>query len=235
MAARVAIIGGTGVGEILAREAGTAVAVPTAFGLMRGRLAGDVLLVQRHSAGHKTPPHHVNYRAIADGLRRLGVQYCLSSAAVGSLREALPPGSLAVCHDFLDVSARNLTLYDRVVRHVDMSSFGEKARGALLVAARPSGTKEQAVYATLNGPRYETPSEIRALQTLGIDIVGMTAASEAILMREAGIEYACLAIVTNMGAGIEAKTLSHEEVGEMMRAKGELAAGILRKAAGALL
>jgi 5'-methylthioadenosine phosphorylase len=79
------------------------------------------------------------------------------------------------------------------------------------------------VYGGGDGPRYETPAEIRMLKTLGVDVVGMTASSEAIAMRENGISYACLAIVTNLAAGISANPLSHEEVVAEMSLSGRRA------------
>src|SRR5436189_62411 len=60
----------------------------------------------------------------------------------------------------------------------------------------------QAVYVNVNGPRYETPAEIRMFVEAGGDVVGMTAGSEAIAMREAGVGYGCLAIITNLAAGL---------------------------------
>src|SRR6185369_2951489 len=78
--------------------------------------------------------------------------------------------------------------------------FGPGARAALLSAAGKE-VRDKGIYVGLNGPRYETPHEVFSLGYLG-DVVGMTASSEAILMREAGIEYALLAAVTNMGEGL---------------------------------
>src|SRR5205823_1505842 len=96
MLADVALIGGTGIGDVLSTEPGQALCVPTKFGPMRGRIIDKgfkLLLLQRHSAGHKVPPHMVNYRAVAEGLRLIGMKWCLSSAAVGSLRRDWPAGT----------------------------------------------------------------------------------------------------------------------------------------------
>ena len=111
--ADVALIGGTGVGERLAALGGQALFVPTPFGTMRGRAVEHdglkIVVVRRHSAGHKTPPHLVDYEAIADGLRRLGVRGCLATAAVGSLRDDWREGTLATCTDFIDATGRGTT------------------------------------------------------------------------------------------------------------------------------
>ena len=82
-----------------------------------------------------------------------------------------------------------------------------------------------------NGPRFETPFEIQLYAGWGGGVVGMTAASEALAMTEAGIDYACLAIVTNFAAGISETPLSHAEVSAAMEEHGARAVGILLEAA----
>lgn len=186
------------------------------------------MAVQRHSSGHRTPPHRVNYRALAWGLRQMGVKRCVSSAAVGSLRPDWGPGTLAVCTDLLDLTARRLTLWDREVRHTDLSLPFPLAPALAMVApdAQPS-----AVYVGYDGPRYETPAEVKALGQLGGDVVGMTASTEAVLMREAGVDYGCLAIVTNLGSGLASEHLSHDEVVNVMESLGGQIAEALLSAA----
>lgn len=235
--ADVALIGGTGIGDVLATQPGEPLCVLTAFGPLRGRVVQQegfrLLLLQRHSAGHKTPPHLVNYRAAATGLRQLGIRWCLASAAVGSLRKDWPTGTLIACSDFTDLSARNLTLYSDSVHHTDFSEpFSATVNKALQQAGETTGHPVQpgGVYINGNGPRYETPHEIRLMEKVG-DLVGMTAASEAIVMREAGIEYGCLAVVSNLAAGLEDVELSHEDVVMQMKASGVKALAVLLGAA----
>ena len=234
----VGIIGGTGVGERLKSLGGKTLHVPTSCGLLSGRLLVlnglRLLLISRHSAGHKTPPHAVNYAAMAEGLRLLGAKRCLSTAAVGGLRAEFAPGSICVCADFIDLTSRNLTLFESKVQHTDFSKpLGAAARDALLAAYSNAGlgVPRRAIYVCTNGPRYETPFEVQTYAEMGGDVVGMTAASEAITMKEAGIDYACLAIVTNLAAGVSATPLSHEEVVEQMEKSGETAVNILLDAA----
>ena len=232
----VGVIGGTGIGSRLAARGGQALAVPTPAGIFRARLLDcdthDVAVIQRHAAGHKVPPHRVNYKAFALGLKQLGAKACLASAAVGSLREDWDTGTFAVCSDFLDLTGRRLTLFDRVVVHRDFSA-PFPARHALLAAAADIGepVRDGGVYVCGDGPRYETPQEIRTLRNLGGDVVGMTASSEAILFREAFVPYACLAVVTNLACGLATGELDHLEVVDAMEARGEVAVAILMRAA----
>src|SRR5580704_14096726 len=121
-----AIIGGTGVGSRLAELPGSRAAVHTKHGMLRGRVVelggATVLAVQRHSSGHATPPHRVNYRAVAAGLTALGIGHCLATAAVGCLRPEWPVGTIVPCTDFIDASGRNLTLFDKRVVHTPMDA-----------------------------------------------------------------------------------------------------------------
>lgn len=234
----VAIIGGTGTGEHLLQMEGFPLHIPTPVGLLRGRLVDSngirILVLNRHSAGHKVPPHRVNYAAMAHALRQVQAKACFSTAAVGCLRREWPAGTLVACSDFWDLTYRNLTLHHRTVEHCDFSDpFGPKGRRAILDAANELGYPIQpdGVYVAENGPRYETPQEIRVIRQLGGDLVGMTASTEAILMREAGIDYSCLAIVTNLAAGISETPLSHEEVVDEMKRSGPKAVKILLRAA----
>jgi len=227
-----ALIGGTGIGWRLAKLADRSIRIPTPEGQVRGYSATiggkSVLIVERHSAGHKTPPHLVNYKAIALGMKLTGVRACFATAAVGSLRPDWLPGTRVVCSGFIDFSYRNLTLFDRIVEHTDFSQpMGKRSRETLL---RADPQAQSGVYLCANGPRYETPDEIRFYRTAGADLVGMTAASEAILAREAGVDYACLAIVTNLASGISDSPLAHQEVSDQMAQSGEKVVEILMEA-----
>lgn len=233
----VALIGGTGIGDVVAKEPGRALRVLTKFGPMRGRIVSqsgfNLLVLQRHSVGHKIPPHMVNYRAAAEGLKQIGVKWCLSSAAVGSLRKDWPAGTLVACSDFTDTSARDITLFNDSVQHTDFSEpFSLACNKALIESGKKIGitVHDNGVYINSNGPRYETPNEIKLLTNVG-NIVGMTAASEAIVMREAGISYGCLAVVSNLAAGLENVELSHADVVKQMENSGQTALRILMGAA----
>lgn len=226
MGNQVAIIGGTGIGNLLANLPGQPLRVRSHFGILRAKqLESGPIAVQRHSSGHSTPPHLVNYRAIAEGLRLLGVQHCLATAAVGNLNPDYPVGTCVPCSDFIDLTSRNLTLFESQVQHTAMAFPDSPAYHALCQAMNRK--PQSVVYGSTNGPRYETGAEIRALQKLGIDLVGMTAASEAVTMQEAGIHYACLAIVTNMAQGLDNATPNHEEVVDVMKENGKRVLEIL--------
>ena len=230
----VALLGGTGIGSRLVALGGKPVHIPTPHGTIRGRhleyQGANLLLLSRHSAGHKVPPHKVNYVGMATALQLLGVKYCLASAAVGSLRKDWGPGTLVACSDFFDFTGRFATMYDKTVVHTDFTyPFAESVRGALMAtaAAESVAVEPKGVYLGGNGPRYETPGEILYYASIKADLVGMTASSEAIVMREAGVDYGCLAVVTNLAAGISDQQLSHQEVEDEMNRSGEKAVKLM--------
>jgi 5'-methylthioadenosine phosphorylase len=234
MQPEVAIIGGTGVGPELERLGGRAVHVPTAEGMLRARVVPfggrDVLLIQRHSFGHKVPPHAVNYAAFALGAKALGVKTVFATAAVGSLRADWKTGTLVVVDDFVDVTARNLTLFEASVEHTDISD-PFPARHHLIEAVKEMGEPFEAsgTYVCANGPRYETPREVKWMATFG-EVVGMTATSEAILIREAGIDYGLICVVTNPGVGLLPEKPDHAAVSAVMKQRSKVILQILERA-----
>jgi 5'-methylthioadenosine phosphorylase len=237
MQPKVAIIGGTGVGDVLLQRGGQAIHIPTASGTLRGRIVDldgmPTLLISRHSAGHKVPPHKVEYAAMALGLKQLGIKWCLASAAVGSLNPHWGAGTLVACSDFVDITGRAPTLYDREVVHTDFSdAFSYEGRQAIYMAGVRTdiNVHPEGIYVCANGPRYETPYEVQLLGQIG-HVIGMTAATEAICMREAGIHYAPLAVITNLASGISKDPLSHAEVVAEMKISGQKAVTILVDAA----
>lgn len=234
----VGLIGGTGIGSRLAAFGGKPFLVPTPFGPLRGALVEreglTLAVIQRHAAAHRVPPHAINYRAIAVGARALGLSACLSTAAVGAVESNLSPGGLVAPHDFIDLSGRRLTLFADTVTHTSFTvPFSGAAREALIESARTAAIplRAEAVYVGFDGPRFETPAEIEMVRRLGGTIVGMTAASEAVAMREAGVEHACLAIVSNMAASIGGQAVEHEAVLETVHAASGPALTILFGAA----
>ncbi len=80
-------------------------------------------------------------------------------------------------------------------------------------AAQVAGvTLHEGVYAGLLGPQYETPAEVRMLQKLGADAVGMSTVLETIQARALGLEVAGFSCLTNLAAGMGRDPLSHTEV-----------------------
>jgi 5'-methylthioadenosine phosphorylase len=231
MNSMIAIIGGTGVGNFELESSGKSEVITTKHGdatVTIGRLRGkDIVFLARHGTGHKIPPHRINYRANIAALAALGVTSALATTAVGGLRLNLLPGSLVLLDDFIDftLTRAGKTFFDgeadSPVTHTDFTRpYSDSLRNVILSAAqsqeieiRPTGT-----YVCADGPRYESPAEVRLFASWGGDVVGMTGIPEVTLAREAGIAYAGISLVTNPGAGLSRTPLSHEEVTMAMEA-----------------
>ena len=208
-----AIIGGTGFDQ-LSDVALEQMTVETPYGdvplyVGRGEAAGLIFL-PRHGPEHQMPPHSINYRANLMALHQLEVERALATFAVGSLHREVPPGALVVVDQFLDFTqGRAGTFFDGeesgVVHTVMDQPYCPALREQLLAQAAANGLEviPQGAYACTNGPRFETPAEVRMLAQLGGDVVGMTGVPEAPLARELGIHYAAVAISINWGAGLE--------------------------------
>ena len=101
------------------------------------------------------------------------------------------------------------------------------------VAQEIDPSLEEGVYAGLPGPQYETPAEIRMLQTLGADLVGMSTVHETIAARHMGAEVLGLSLVTNLAAGLGGANLDHADVLEAgasaAQAMGDLLAQVVAR------
>ncbi len=223
---KIAFIGGTGVyGQYITGQQEKKIStrygeVTLRFGQHRQQ---EIYFLARHGYRHSTPPHLVNYRANIAALKELGVDAVIATAAVGSLQEKMSPGDKVIIDQFIDFTkGRPSTFYDGEGGEVVHTDFTEpycpELRAALIRAG--SNLKQPVIdggcYLCTEGPRFETPAEIKMFARLGADVVGMTNVPEVVLAREAGLCYAVIALITNYAAGISPHKLSHEEVIEVM-------------------
>lgn len=168
----------------------------------------QVLSLARHGDGHTIPPHAINYRANIVALKALGADAIIGLNTVGVISPHVAPGTIAIPNQLLDYTwGREHTLFDGrdgVVEHIDFTEpFSGALREQLLRAAARAGVGcyDGGVYATVQGPRLETAAEVDRLERDRADFVGMTAMPEAAIAREAGLAYACIAMVVNPAAG----------------------------------
>ncbi len=226
----IAIIGGTGIYDPkIFKELGRRI-IKTPYGsspeIAVGELLGnEILFLPRHGKGHALPPHRINYRANIYALKVLKAERIISTNSVGAVNKKLAPGNIVIPHDFIDFTrGREATFYDKEVVHIDVSEpYCPELRRVLAAAGEKVAGKvfSSAVYACMQGPRFETPAEIRMLHKLGCDVVGMTGVPEVALAREAEICYAAICTVTNFAAGIVKKKLTAAEVKEIVKKNQE--------------
>lgn len=182
---------------------------PTSGAIVTGRLDGHrVAFLARHGESHTIPPHRVNYRANLHALHALGAKVVVGVNAVGGIRDDMGPRVLAIPNQIIDYTHGRYTSFCDVegakVEHVDFSHpYTEALRQRILHAGRVSGIDlvDGGCYGATQGPRLETVAEIARLRRDGSDLVGMTGMPEAVLARELGMQYACIALVANWAAG----------------------------------
>jgi purine-nucleoside phosphorylase len=153
----------------------------------------------------------------------LGCRIVILTNAAGGIRKGLTPGSLMLVTDHLNLTGRN-PLEGIPAGFVDMTRAYDRNLCDLARRAASSVNVRlhDGVYAGLLGPSYETPAEIRMLETLGADAVGMSTVTEVIALRHAGVRVGAVSNITNLAAGLSAAELSHREVQETaQRTRGD--------------
>ncbi|NQS91121.1 MAG: MTAP family purine nucleoside phosphorylase, partial [Chloroflexi bacterium] len=156
----------------------------------------------RHGAGHPINPSQVNYRANIYALKSLGVDRIISINACGSLREDFQPGDLVIPDQILDLTKyRQNTFFEAgFAAHVGTADpFCPDLSKILFQALQEGGAQvhDAAAFVIIEGPRFSTRAESNTYRSWGMSIIGMTAAPEAFLAREAEICYASIAHITD--------------------------------------
>ena len=201
--------------------------IPTVEGhrgeLVLGRLGARAVLAQAGRfhmyEGHDAATSSLCVRTAAD----CGIGTVLLTNASGGIRRTFRPGTLMLIADHINLQFQS-PLVGAVrtgeERFPDMSSPWDPALRALArdVAERNGIRLEEGVYAGLLGPSYETPAEVRMLERLGADAVGMSTVAEVIAARALGLRCMGISTVTNLASGIGNSALSHAEVMETARA-----------------
>jgi purine-nucleoside phosphorylase len=151
-------------------------------------------------------------------LARFGVRAVILTNAAGGVSLHYKQGCLVVIRDHINMQGTNPLIGPNEsrfgLRFPDMSKVYEPSyrRIALEEAERLGLDQFEGVYAAMTGPSYETPAEIRALRTLGADLVGMSTVPEVIAAGHLGIRVLGISCVTNMAAGILDQPITAEEV-----------------------
>jgi purine-nucleoside phosphorylase len=165
---------------------------------------GRVHLYERRTAGEVT--------SIVRMLGHAGVGRLILTNAAGAVNRKFKPGDWMMITDHLNLTGTSPLI--GTANFLDMSECYSRAlQKTFAGSAKRIGLElREGVYAALPGPQYETPAEVRMLQRLGADAVGMSTVLEAIQARALGLEVAGFSCITNLAAGIAAAKLSHEEV-----------------------
>ena len=207
---------------------------PTVLGhggeLVAGELAGKDVIAQS-GRFHLYEGHPANTTALPVRVfAELGIRTLLLTNAAGGIRRTFARGSVMLIADHINLTFRNPLIGKLLTgedRFPDMSDpYDPNLRLIAREVARDRRLLlNEGVYAQLLGPSFETPAEIRMLERLGADAVGMSTVLEVIAARARGMRCLGFSVVTNPAAGISPTKLNHEEVMETAnRVTGELGA-----------
>lgn len=180
--------------------------------------------------------------------KQLGVETVILTNAAGSLDSDMPPGSLMLINDHINMMGVNplrgpndtrfgprfpdmTEVYDRELQQVINDAANDIAHERFEKGHDETLTDflHRGVYCALSGPTYETPTEIRTYRSLGANAVGMSTVPEAIAARHMGVKVAGISCITNYGAGMTNDTINHEEVMETGARVAEVFKELLRR------
>jgi 5'-methylthioadenosine phosphorylase len=208
-----------------------------------GRFAGvEVLHVSRHRPGHELISSQVTHQANIAALKECGASAILSVTVCGSLDQRLPLGSLVVFDDLHFLVNRLsdgsiCTLFtepgERGRGHwIYERPFSQPLREALLEGAEEAGhfVRDGGCYGHVDGPRFNTRTEIKMLQSCGVTVVSQTAGPETVLAGEAEIPYALLGYATDYANGVSSEPTPVEELIRLIGASGDTFASTLAAA-----
>ncbi|WP_122519238.1 purine-nucleoside phosphorylase [Pannonibacter phragmitetus] len=182
--------------------------------LVAGELEGVPVVILSGRAHYYESGNPSIMRTPVETLKALGCEILLATNAAGSLREEVQPGSPMLITDHINWSGLNPLIGEEdEKRFLDMTAAYDKdLQAAMHRAAKADGhALAEGVYMWFSGPSFETPAEIRMARILGADAVGMSTVPEVILARFLGMRVAAMSIITNLGAGMQAHGLSHDE------------------------
>ena len=209
--------------------------------LVAGELEGVPVIVQAGRfhlyEGHPAAVAGLPARVFAE----LGITILIVTNAAGGVRRTFQAGSVMLIADHINLMWRNPLTGQPEPGEQRFPLMHESYDPELKAIARESAREarvqlEEGVYVALLGPSYETPAEVRMLERLGADAVGMSTAPEVIVARARGVRCLGFSSITNPAAGITGETLSHTEVLEVgekvARQLGVVIKGVLRRISG---
>jgi purine-nucleoside phosphorylase len=196
--------------------------------LVLGRLGGREVAVLAGRAHPYETGNAAVMRPAIEMLHGAGIETLILTNAAGSLKPEMRPGSLMLISDHINFSGMN----PLIGQHGDENfvpmtdAYDPDLRRRFRAAAIANGLAlHEGVYCWYSGPSFETPAEIRMFQIIGGSAVGMSTAPETILARRFGLKVAAISVITNLAAGIEGASPSHEET----KREGARAAADLQK------
>ena len=240
MAVKIGIIGGSGLYKMGIIDDIKEIDVDTPFGkpsdkLTLGTIDGvDVAFLPRHGKNHTIAPHKVNYRANVFALKEQGVEYLVSTAAVGSLKKEMKPCDFIIADQLIDRSFKRTTTFfeDGIVAHVGFADpFCKTLSDIAFTVSKEIGVDvHRGTYICIEGPQFSTRAESKLYRSWNVDAIGMTLAPEAKLAREAEMCLCGILTVTDYDCWFEGeKDVSVTSIVENLKKNETNTANIIKK------
>lgn len=202
--------------------------------LILGLLEGvPVMCLSGRVHMYEDPPFE-QVKMLIRSIKWLGCHSVVITNAAGSLRREVPAGEVCMITDHI-----NITQINPLVGRND-DEFGPKffpmsdaydpeLRAKLLEAAKSIGLKlHEGVYTASIGPNFETPAEIRAFRTLGVQLVGMSTVYDVLVARHCSLKVVGISAVTNLSADMSDVPLTHEDTLKFAKISGEKVIKLLK-------
>ncbi len=169
--------------------------------------------ISRHLPGHRYLPHAIPHEANLAALHSLGARAILATTAVGAVDPRVQLGCPLLFDDLFFPEnrlpdGRPCTIFtepgDPERGHlIQAEPFSPRLRRRAELAGLLLGLKmgSGGVYGHVNGPRFNTGVEIRALREAGVGAVSQTCGPEAVLSGELEIPYALVGFPVNYTPG----------------------------------
>lgn len=147
----------------------------------------------------------------------LGCEFMFCTNAAGSLNTDIPAGSLVALNDHINTMPSTPMVGpndDRFgPRFFSLANAYDKDLRAQLnhTAQGLNIPLHEGVFVSYPGPNFETAAEIRMMQRMGGDVVGMSVVPEVIAARHCGLKVLAVSAITNMAEGLSDVELSHEQ------------------------
>ena len=204
---KLGIIGGSGLEKSDILENIEEVEVETPYGNVKLKKSSlhniEIYLLSRHGENHEITPSRVNNQANIFALAKIGCKHVLATTAVGSLRDNIEPGDFVIVNQFMDFTKNRKTTFfedfKQGVKHISMADpFSSFLRDYLIDTCTELNLKHHKIgtVLTIEGPRFSTRAESFFFKKHA-HVINMSTAPEAILAREANLEYAVIAMSTD--------------------------------------
>lgn len=206
----------------------------------------DVVHVSRHGPGHQRLSNHVNHRANLAALIDAGVNVVVSLTVCGAVRPDLPLGSVVVFDDLYFPSNRLpdgslCTWHDTPGRPgrghwIFDQPFDASLRTAMVEAGRRARVEviDGGCYGHVDGPRFNTRSEIKAFAAAGVMALSQTAGPEVVLAGEAGLPLVLVGYLTDYANGIAAASEPVEALLARVKASTDILATVVNSSLAAI-